>query len=86
MKAIMENINMLFSLRRTCFLMWVNKTESLDQYIALRLIAINVHTHKHTHKHTHTHTHTHTNTENNSNEPFNGMHAFCFLLCLFALM
>ena len=28
-----------------CFLMWVNKTESLDQYIALRLIAINMHTH-----------------------------------------
>jgi len=39
----------------TCFLMWVNKTESLDQYIALRLIAINVHTHTHTLTHTHTH-------------------------------
>jgi len=50
----------------TCFLMWVNKTESLDQYIALRLIAINVHTHSHSHTQIHTHTlsntHTHTHT------------------------
>ena len=73
---------MLFSLRRTCFLMWVNKTESLDQYIALRLIAINVHTHKHTHKHTHTHTHTQTQKTTATNLLMVCMHFVSYCVCL----
>jgi len=84
MKAIMENINMLFSLRRTCFLMWVNKTESLDQYIALRLIAINVHTHPLTHTHTQTNTHTHTQTQKTTatNLLMVCMHFVSYCVCL----